>query len=212
MYNKLKIVIGLGFIAILASCTQSGGNFAGWEYAPDMYYAKGPEAFRMLQKDTGNPYMHMWSPVKNTIARGKLDYYFPYENTPADYERSKTEVTVPETVPADFKNIQEGKRLYDINCIVCHGPEGKADGSIVADGKFPPPPAYQTPQVKDLKDGAKYFSITFGKGNMGPYGPSLSPEERWKVIHYVNYLSRMGDSSGTKLDLKEEGYLDFYKK
>ena len=47
---------------------------------------------------------------------------------------------------------------------------------------------------------------------MGPYGPNLSPDERWKVIHYVNYLAHQGDSSAAKLDLKEEGYLDFYKK
>jgi mono/diheme cytochrome c family protein len=212
MYNKLNIIIGVCFLAILASCTQSGGNFAGWEYAPDMYYAKGPEAFRMLQKDTGNPYMHMWLPVKNTIARGKLDYFFPYENTVADYERAKIEVICPATIPASLPNIQEGKRLFDINCIVCHGPQGKADGTIVKDGKFPPPPLYQSDVIKKLSDGGKYFSITYGKNNMGAYGPNLSPEERWKVIHYVNYLSHMDDSTAVRLDLKEEGYLDFYKK
>ncbi len=212
MYNKLKVIAGVCFIAILASCAKSGGNFAGWEYAPDMYYAKGPEAYRMLQKDTGNMYMHMWNPVKNTIARGKLDYFFPYENTTEDYNRAKKELNCPETVPANLENIQEGKRLYDINCIVCHGPEGKADGNIVKDNKFPPPPLYQSDQVKKLEDGGKYFTITYGKGNMGPYGPNLSPMERWKVIHYVNYLSHLDDSSATKLDLKEEGYLDFYKK
>ncbi len=212
MYSKIKIFLGVIAAASFAACTQSGGNFPGWEYAPDMYYAKGPEAYRMLAKDTANAYKHMWNPVKNTIARGKLDYYFPYENTTADYERAKKDVICPDNIPATLENIQEGKRLFDINCIVCHGPAGKGDGTIVKDDKFPPPPAYQTDQIKNLSDGGKYFSITFGKNNMGPYGPNLSPDERWKVIHYVNYLAHQGDSSAAKLDLKEEGYLDFYKK
>jgi len=212
MISKIKIFILLLLSAVMASCTRSEGNFPGWEYAPDMYYAKGPEAYRMLQSDTGNAYKHMWSPVKNTIARGKLNYYFPYNNTPEDYERAKKEVTCPESVPNTLENIQEGKRLFDINCIVCHGPLGKSDGTIVKDDKFPPPPAYQADQVKKLEDGGKYFSITYGKNNMGAYGPNLSPEERWKVIHYVNYLSHLNDSNFVILNLKEEGYLDFYKK
>jgi mono/diheme cytochrome c family protein len=212
MYNKVKIVIGIVAVSMLAACSQSEGNFPGWEYAPDMYYAKGPEAYRMLEGDTGNSYKHMWNPVKNTIARGKLDYYFPYANDTGGYAMAKKEVKCPETVPASLENLQEGKRLYDINCVVCHGAKGEADGTIVKDEKFPPPPAYQTPQIRNLEDGAKYFSITYGKGNMGAYGTNLSPSERWKVIHYVNYLAHMNDSNATKYDLKEEGYLDFYKK
>jgi mono/diheme cytochrome c family protein len=212
MYNKLKVIAGVCFLAILASCAQSGGNFAGWEYAPDMYYAKGPEAYRMLAKDTANPYKHMWEPVKNTIARGKLDYYFPYANDTTGYREAAKNFTCPESIPANQANIQEGKRLYDISCIICHGPTGNADGTIVKDQKFPPPPSYQTPNVRNLSYGAKYHTITYGKGNMGAYGPTLSPTERWKIIHYVNYLSHMGDSTFTKMDLKEEGYLDFYKK
>ena len=213
MYNKIKIVTGIIAITLLAACTQSEGNFAGWEYAPDMYYAKGPEAYRMLQKDTGNSYMHMWNPVANTIARGKLDYTFPYNNDTLGYRLASKEVKCPETVPATLANIQEGKRLYDINCVICHGKSGRSDGTIVTDDKYPPPPAYQSAQIKNLSDGAKYFSITYGRNVlMGPYGPNLPPAQRWKVIHYVNYLSHIEDSNAVMLDLKEEGYLDFYKK
>lgn len=212
MYNKIKIVAGIIALTVIASCSQSGGNFAGYEYAPDMYYAKGPEAYRMLESDTAKSFMHMWTPVANTIARGKLDYYFPYNNDTTGYRMATKEVTCPESIPNTLENIQEGKRLFDINCIVCHGPKGQGDGTIVKDDKFPPPPSYTSDQIKKLADGAKYFSITYGKNNMGAYGPNLSPAERWKVIHYVNYLSHEADSNSVKLDLKEEGYLDFYKK
>ena len=57
MYSKIKIFLGVIAAASFAACTQSGGNFPGWEYAPDMYYAKGPEAYRMLAMDTANAYI-----------------------------------------------------------------------------------------------------------------------------------------------------------
>jgi mono/diheme cytochrome c family protein len=214
MTNKIKLFTGVLAVMILASCSQAGGNFTGWEYAPDMYNAKGPEAFRMLEKDNDNRYKYMWLPVKHSIARGKLDYYFPYENNDSGYAMAKKELKCPDNIPASFENIQEGKRLFDINCIVCHGPQGRGDGTIVKDEKvgFPTPPDYQGATIKGLPDGGKYFTITYGKNAMGAYGPQLTPEERWKVIHYVNYLSHAADSNATKLDLKEEGYLDFYKK
>ncbi len=155
MFRNIKIVVGIFAAAVFASCSQSEGNFAGWEYAPDMYYAKGPEAFRMLAKDTADMYKHMWNPVKNTIARGKLDYYFPYENTIADYERAKKEVMCPDKVPATLVNIQEGKRLFDINCIVCHGPLGKADGTIVKDDRNDPA------QQADVLDTVRYWFNQF---------------------------------------------------
>lgn len=212
MTNKIKLFSGIIAAMFIASCTQSGGNFPGWEYAPDMYNAKGPEAYRMLEKDNNNRFKAMWMPVKHTIARGKLDYYFPYDNDTTGYGMAKKEFKCPDNIPASMENIQEGKRLFDINCIVCHGPEGKGDGTIVKDEKFGAPPAYTSPQIKNLSQGGKYFSITYGKNAMGAYGPQLAPEERWKVIHYVEYLSHMDDSTFKKLDLKEEGYLDFYKK
>ncbi len=212
MTQKVTFYLVILAAAAFASCTQASGNFPGWEYAPDMYYGKGPEAYRMLEKDADNNYKRMWLPVKNTIARGKLAYVFPYANDTTGYAEAKKEFKCPENIPATQENIQEGKRLFDINCIVCHGPQGKGDGTIVKAEKIGAPPSYTSPQIKGLPDGGKYFSITYGKNAMGAYGPQLSPEERWKVIHYVNYLSHSEDSTFKKLDLKEEGYLDFYKK
>lgn len=95
MYNKIKIVAGIIVLTVIASCSQSGGNFAGYEYAPDMYYAKGPEAYRMLESDTAKSFMHMWTPVANTIARGKLDYFFPYNDDTTGYRMATKEVTCP---------------------------------------------------------------------------------------------------------------------
>jgi hypothetical protein len=36
-----------------------------------------------------------------------------------------------------------------------------------------------------MPDGQMFYSITYGKGQMGPYGPQLSTTQRWMVVHYI---------------------------
>jgi hypothetical protein len=42
-------------------------------------------------------------------------------------------------------------------------------------------------------DGYLYKVITEGKGLMGPYGPSIKPQDRWAVVAYVRALQRAGN-------------------
>ena len=85
--------------------------------------------------------------------------------------------------------LNEGKALYGIYCIHCHGEKGAGDGSMVvnSNGKFPPPPAYNA-GLKDLPEGKIFYSITYGKNAMGQHASLLNKEERWKVVYYVQQL------------------------
>ena len=59
---------------LISSCVSRGNN-PGWEYAPDMYYSKGYEAYNQGDSNVVNPYgMNMREPVAGTVAYGKLDY------------------------------------------------------------------------------------------------------------------------------------------
>ncbi|MCS6905655.1 MAG: cytochrome c [Bacteroidia bacterium] len=160
------------------------------EYAPQMYRSKPLEPYQQTEY---NPYFkdgkNMQDPVAGTIARGKSDYYYPYEPTPEGYERAGKELKNP--IPFTKENVEEGKRLYGIYCKHCHGTNGAGDGPVAA--KISQPPPYNSARVKALTDGAIYHSITYGynpypaKG-MGPHGSMLTPSERWKVVHYVKTL------------------------
>ena len=77
----------------------------------------------------------------------------------------------------------------------CHGEKGNGDGSLIATGKFPPPPSYVTGvssrggNMRDLTDGKIYHTITYGINLMGPHATLVNPEERWKIVMYVHQLS-----------------------
>jgi mono/diheme cytochrome c family protein len=79
--------------------------------------------------------------------------------------------------------------LYNIHCTPCHGDKGLGDGSIVAAGKFPPPPSYESDRIKSTPDGQMFYSIRYGKNLMGAYGTALKPAQIWKVVHYIRTVS-----------------------
>lgn len=197
--HTIKLFLsGLAIIA-MAACGDDP-NDPGTEYAPDMYVSKGYEPYSQLQDqvravkdENGKEWLinkdgkNMRLPVKGTIARGQMDYYFPYDNTNDGYEKAGVELKNP--LAASEENLAEGKRVYEINCTPCHGKDGKADGTIVNDNKYPPPPSYDSDRIKGTSDGKMYYSITMGKNLMGSYASALTPTERWQVIHYIRKLS-----------------------
>ena len=99
----------------------------------------------------------------------------------------------------------EGKVKYDIYCAVCHGLTGKGDGSIVvkkdgSDGPFVAIPpdltasAAKNGRLHGLTDGDMFYSITYGKNMMGGYYSQLKPEDRWKIIHYIQDMAGISDN------------------
>ena len=181
--NKFNIAIVLGATA-LAGCS-AGGNNTGIEYAPNMYVSEAYEPYRQVEEMKYNPNgMTMRLPVAGTVARGQMSYTEYSEG----YEASA--VWANPLAPTEA-NVTEGGRLYDIYCQHCHGKTGKNNGGVIKSGKYPPPPwsGYDDNYIKELPDGKAFHSITYGKGNMGSHASVLSPEERWKVVHYVRQLS-----------------------
>jgi mono/diheme cytochrome c family protein len=163
----------------------------GIEYAPDMYHSV---AYDPLSQIDANPHTrdgkNLIEPVKGTIARGQLEYIYPYANTPEDYERAGIELKIPAEIDSSEATVAEGKRIYLQYCAVCHGENGMADGPIVVAEKFPPPPAYNSPLLKNLPAGKMYHSITHGKNLMGSYASQVNPTERWKIIRFIQTLQK----------------------
>jgi mono/diheme cytochrome c family protein len=131
--------------------------------------------------------MNMREPVKGTVARGQQDfanYSFTVSNE--SYEAS---ASLKNPVASSAKVIAEGQTLYNINCTPCHGDKGLGDGTIVSAGKFPPPPSYDSDRIKTTPDGKMFYSIRYGKNLMGAYGTVLTPNQIWKVVHYIRTVS-----------------------
>lgn len=191
-------------VALLSSCGKDPKR-PGLEFMPDMYRSPSYEVYG--QSNLFSDSLAMRQPATGSVARNFE--VFDYPGTNEGYEAAGRDVKNP--FEANEANVKEGKRLYEIYCVHCHGTKGAGDGSIVAIGKFPPPPSYSAGNssrggmMKDLNDGKIYHTITYGLNLMGPHGPQLLPEERWKIVMWVHELQRGGQPAAPAADSTKTG-------
>lgn len=57
----------------------------------------------------------------------------------------------------------------------------------MANSSYPPPPfgEFSSDYIDTIEVGRMYHTITYGKGAMGSHASQVTPEERWKMIHYI---------------------------
>jgi mono/diheme cytochrome c family protein len=183
--NKLaKLAVVLTVISV-TSCKEEGGLAP--EYMPDMYRSPSIETYvdyGELRGKQGDEKlintMTAKQPVEGTIPRGFTPY--GYENTIEGYEAAGDSLTSPFSYTE--KTVSEGKELYGMFCVHCHGKTGQGDGTLVERDKFPPVPTKFSPSL-ELPEGKMFHTITYGKGLMGSHSSQLNKDEIWKLIHYI---------------------------
>ena len=89
-------------------------------------------------------------------------------------------------VPRTAASLERGEILFNTYCIVCHGPAGHSDGTVVP--KFVPPPDITQDATKARSDGYLYAMIRQGRGIMPKYGDKIRGVDRWNVVNYVRKL------------------------
>jgi mono/diheme cytochrome c family protein len=90
-------------------------------------------------------------------------------------------------VPPSLTSLDRGQMLFNTYCIVCHGPAGHSDGTVVP--KFVPPPDITQPTTQQRSDGYIYAMIKQGRGIMPKYGDKIrDATDRWDVVNYVRKL------------------------
>lgn len=94
-------------------------------------------------------------------------------------------------LPTRRLDVAEGKQLFTRNCASCHGEMGQGNGPA-ARGMVPAPPALGTAAVmNDLSPATMFRITTVGvAGTAMPAWTSLTPDQRWNVIAYLQSLTR----------------------
>ena len=87
------------------------------------------------------------------------------------------------------ESISKGEELYNMYCFSCHGDTGYGDGP--AGGSMGIRPAnFHDQKVIKQKDGALFWKLTNGKGNMPPFKEALTEEQRWQLIVFLRELGK----------------------
>ncbi|HXX57693.1 MAG TPA: cytochrome c [Thermodesulfovibrionales bacterium] len=120
--------------------------------------------------------------------------YKPYKAPVLSPPKDSVPVTGKEVASPDmeFKNpmaptaksVEEGKALFETNCLMCHGATSSERGPV---GKklVPPPPGLDHEMVKGLSDSTIFKAITFGFGRMPAFQDKLTSRERWKLVNFL---------------------------
>ena len=114
-----------------------------------------------------------------------------------NHDRLPGDRLAPETASMEIptgRNLDEGKRLFDIYCTACHGVDGKG-GAPVADNtsgkRYPvPPPNLSGPGniTKLRNDGYLFYTIRDGANVMPGYGYAMMDQDVWDVVAYVRTM------------------------
>lgn len=173
-----KIVVGLGLF--LAACSSDKPVLQFMPHMANTWVLKSQKGY-----DGNGNGASVMTPPAGALPRG----YTPYHYNSAEEAEAKLQNPLPRTRQV----LERGQKLYNVYCIVCHGPRGLGDGSVVP--PFPIPKSLQSDNMLKWKDGRLYHVITMGQGVMPSYAQQVQPQDRWAIIHYIRALQRAENPS-----------------
>lgn len=201
--KKISILSTLILITAVVFTSCKNKRNPGRIYMPDMTYSRAYETyasrdsaiFTTSMANMGHKIFYNNLPVNGTIKRGEL---FPYtlSNDSVGYKMS-AEIKNPFPT-LTTSELAEAGRLYNINCAICHGATGVANGPLSS--KIGSIANFTLPKYIEMADGTMFHSITYGLNNMGSYASQLEKKQRWMIVDYIRTLQPKADSTNNKTD------------
>jgi mono/diheme cytochrome c family protein len=175
-------------------------------YMPDMAYSRAYESF--AARDSAKFTMDMYNkggdkifynnvPPFGTIKRGEL-FPYPLQNDSNGYKLSATIKNPYDTISLSKDQLAEAGRLFNINCAICHGAKGIANGPIATGGYVGGVANLTADAYVKMADGTMFHSITYGKGVMGSYASQVTRAQRWMIVKYIRTLQPNADAAKGK--------------
>lgn len=190
LMKKLSVISFILLATLVVVSCSDVKRSRGREYMPDMAYSRAYETYAPHENLEQRGINYRAMPVSGTIKRGEV---FPF-SIPKDKEGDSSNYVASRQVVnplpgLDSIQLKEAERMYLINCGICHGPNLDGNGPLYNGGAGPYPAAPKNlvgdPVVSVMPEGQIFYSVTYGKGLMGPYGSQLSTSQRWRIVHYV---------------------------
>lgn len=178
----LKLNLFFLSLLVMFSCDRSREE-KGREYFPDMAHGYDYKTW------SENPVMEdgrtMRKPAEGSIPRHMLPY--PYT---ADFEgREMAGQNLANPLNITPEMLEEGRELYGVFCAQCHGTEGDGKGWLHTSGKYViPPTSLLDEAIMAQPSGETFHVITAGWGVMGEHGSLITPEQRWKIVAFIEQI------------------------
>lgn len=107
----------------------------------------------------------------------------------ASMERHAPRVTNP--LPPNDQNLEDGIKLYTMNCALCHGGLDRKP-SALADSFYPPPPNFVS---NPLDDPEWHVFYAIGTGvrytGMPAWEKTLSEQDMWKITSFLSHMEKL---------------------
>ncbi len=97
-------------------------------------------------------------------------------------------------VPADSASRERGRKLFEANCVSCHGPTGRGNGPIAA--RLEKLPADLAAMAGQHPDGDFAWKIAEGRGPMPAWKGTLTENQIWDLVNYIQSLGKPAASHG----------------
>lgn len=90
------------------------------------------------------------------------------------------------TFAFDDNTRRAGQKLYNLNCMSCHGSPGKANYLNLV----PPPGDPATDKIQHNSDGEIFYKVQTGRGQMPSFKSVLTTDELWNIISYIRSFNK----------------------
>jgi len=173
-------------MSVLANCTTAGRAHTRRTHRPNKTYglycrAESQSTRSLLALCARLPGLSAWTP--GTAAQG----------APAAAGQHDAAGALTNPVNATPDSVAAGKKLYDTQCVACHGEGGTGDGTMAA--------SMSPPQPSDLTDASWTHGATDGEiftvirdGSQGTgmrgYAARMKPDDIWSVVNYLRTLAQ----------------------
>ena len=205
--KKLYILSSLFFVFAILSCNEIKRKPSNI-YMPDMAYSRALETYAYRDStiftanvtEKGQKIFYNSLPVLGTISRGEDMPFHIAKDAAGDttnYTSSKLVKSPIDTMVS--ASLVESERLYLINCAICHGSKLDGNGPLYKGGEGPyaakPATLVGDAKYEAMPEGQMFYSIAYGKGQMGSYASQLSRRQRWEVVAYIKHKQKEAKAS-----------------
>jgi mono/diheme cytochrome c family protein len=108
---------------------------------------------------------------------------------PAEYKIPPEAAAKQNPVKPTEESLAKAKKLYGIDCAMCHGEKGDGKGDMASDIKnvtdFTNPES-----MKGRTDGELFYVIRHGKGEMPLEGDRAKDDDIWHLVNYVRAFAK----------------------